>query len=120
MNLPISYAWWFALVSTVQAEGDESTLLAEDCLWKAYPDTEEEAAGSMRRICTALANTPVRWVNHEGQVSQFTVSVSIGVAEFAESGAIAKAFQSADKASYASKEAGKGTVRRASELPNDG
>lgn len=233
-------AWWFALVSTLQAEGEESTLLAEDCLWKAYPGhcpdcqmvpclcrpgpvrqlmsrpipghghrfdsltsllnqaaynedialvekgevsipypsacvrldvdnfksvndtyshsagdealrhiaavirrtvrerdrayrisgdefgvlcanyTEEEAAGAMRRVCTALANTPVRWVNQEGQVSQFIVSVSIGVAEFSEQGGIAKAFQNADSASYASKNAGKGTVRRASDVPSDG
>ncbi len=229
-------AWWFALVSSLQAEGEESVLLAEDCLWKAYPGhcpdcqmvpclcrpgpvrqlmsrpipghghrfdsltsllnqaaynediasvergdislpypsacvrldidnfksvndtyshsagdealrhvamvirravrerdrvyrisgdefgvlcanyTEEEAAGTMRRVNAALANTPVRWVNKEGKVSLFFVSVSVGVAEFVEQNAISNAFQEADRAAYASKDAGKGTMRKASEL----
>lgn len=30
-------AWWFALVSTMPADTGGATLLAEDCLWKAYP-----------------------------------------------------------------------------------
>lgn len=31
------FAWWFALVSTVRAGNSETVLLAEDCLWEAYP-----------------------------------------------------------------------------------
>ena len=89
--------------------GDEFGLLCANY-------TEEEAAGAMRRVCTTLARNPVRWVNQDGKVFEFLVSVSIGVAEFNEATKVKSAFQNADKASYASKDAGKGTVRRASEL----
>lgn len=76
--------------------------------------TEEEAAGAMRRVCSALSLTPVRWVNLDGKAFEFHVSVSIGVAEFDHASSIGEAFQLADKASYASKTAGKGRVSRAS------
>ncbi|KXS31819.1 MAG: hypothetical protein AWT59_2035 [Candidatus Gallionella acididurans] len=74
--------------------------------------TEEEAAGAMRRVCSALGSTPVRWVNQEGKAFEFYVSVSIGVAEFEQAINIGEAFELADKASYASKAAGKGRVSR--------
>ncbi|MFA1634729.1 diguanylate cyclase [Achromobacter ruhlandii] len=78
--------------------------------------TEEEAAGAMRRVCAALFANPVKWVSRTGETSLFTVSVSLGVSECGNAGSIESAFEAADKASYASKEAGKGTVRRASLL----
>ncbi|WIW03291.1 GGDEF domain-containing protein [Achromobacter ruhlandii] len=78
--------------------------------------TEEEAAGAMRRVCAALFANPVKWVSRTGETSLFTVSVSVGVSECGNAGSIESAFEAADKASYASKEAGKGTVRRASLL----
>ncbi len=77
--------------------------------------TEEEAAGAMRRVCSTLSAEPVRWVDRAGKESSFTVSVSIGVAEFNSPDQVSAAFEAADQASYASKQAGKGTVRRASE-----
>ncbi|PEH83675.1 hypothetical protein CRM95_01075 [Burkholderia gladioli] len=78
--------------------------------------TEEEAAGAMRRVCAALATTPVKWVSRTGQTSEFIVSVSVGVAECDTSALVGSAFEAADKASYASKAAGKGIVRRASQI----
>lgn len=70
----------------------------------------------MRRVCSALSLTPVRWVNPDGKAFEFHVSVSIGVAEFEQASSIGEAFQQADKASYASKAAGKGRVCRATEV----
>lgn len=78
--------------------------------------TEEEAAGTMRRVCSALGNTHVRWINQDGKAFEFHVSVSIGVAEFEQAANIGEAFQLADKASYASKAAGKGRVSRSTEI----
>lgn len=79
--------------------------------------TEEETAGAMRRVCAVLRATPVRWVGHDGRASEFTVSLSVGVAEFSEGAEVQKAFQLADRAAYASKKTGKGTVTRASSMP---
>lgn len=76
--------------------------------------TEEEAAGAMKRLCAALAAAPVRWVSRDGQISEFHVSVSIGVAEFSSPSDVAKCFEIADKAAYGSKSAGRATVTRAS------
>lgn len=78
--------------------------------------TEEEAAGTMRRVCSALSAAPVRWVDRDGTESSFAVSVSVGVAEFKSSDQVSAGFEAADRASYAAKQAGKGTVRRASEV----
>jgi diguanylate cyclase (GGDEF)-like protein len=89
--------------------GDEFGVLCADY-------SEEEAAGAMRRVCVSLASHPVRWVDKDGQVSEFRVSLSIGVAEVTQPARIAAAFDLADKATYASKAAGKGRVSRASEL----
>jgi diguanylate cyclase (GGDEF)-like protein len=83
--------------------GDEFGVLCADY-------TAQEAAGAMTRICVALLNNKVRWVNSSGKVSEFNVSVSIGVAELSRNADIEGAFDRADKASYASKQAGKGTV----------
>lgn len=77
--------------------------------------TEEEAAGAMRRVCTALAQTPVRWVGQDGIAHEFEVTVSVGVAELTKATEIAAAFEAADKAAYASKQAGRARVSRASE-----
>lgn len=88
--------------------GDEFGVLCADF-------TEEEAGGAMKRVCAALKNTNVRWVNQKGEVSEFSVSVSIGVAQLEENSAIEAAFSSADKASYVSKQKGKGTVTLASQ-----
>ena len=76
--------------------------------------TEEEAAGAMRRVCTALAQTPVRWVSQDGVPHEFEVSVSVGVAEVAKASEIVAVFEAADKAAYASKQAGGARVSRAS------
>jgi diguanylate cyclase (GGDEF)-like protein len=78
--------------------------------------SEEEAAGAMRRLCGALAEYPIRWVGQDGTVFEFPVSVSIGVAEFSQRTDVIKAFESADRAAYASKRAGKDRVSKASEL----
>jgi diguanylate cyclase (GGDEF)-like protein len=78
--------------------------------------TEEEATGAMKRLCAALAASPVRWVSRDGQISEFNVSVSIGVAEFSSPSDVAKCFELADQAAYQSKSAGRAKVSRASEL----
>jgi GGDEF domain-containing protein len=52
----------------------------------------------------------------DGNVSEFSVSVSIGVAESLDATRVHEAFGLADKAAYASKKAGKAVVTRASEL----
>jgi diguanylate cyclase (GGDEF)-like protein len=83
--------------------GDEFGVLCADY-------TAEEAAGAMKRICAALSNNKVRWVNSSGEVSEFTVSVSIGVAELSSNADIEGTFDKADKASYISKQDGKGRV----------
>jgi diguanylate cyclase (GGDEF)-like protein len=92
--------------------GDEYGVLFADF-------TEEEATGAMRRICASLENHPVRWVAQDGKVETFNVSVSIGVSEFHSIAEVGNAFELADRAAYASKQAGKGTVTRASTLPRD-
>jgi len=76
--------------------------------------TEEEAAGAMRRVCSALASTPVRHINRNGDVATFNVSMSIGVSELTHASHIESTFKAADEASYASKKSGKGTVTRSS------
>lgn len=91
--------------------GDEFGVLCADY-------TEEEASGAMKRICASLRNSKVRWVNPQGEVSEFTVSVSIGVAQFSDNCNIEASFDNADKASYNSKTKGKGTVSLASEEVN--
>jgi diguanylate cyclase (GGDEF)-like protein len=75
--------------------------------------TEEEAAGAMRRVCTALAGSPVRWVSQDGTAHEFDVTVSVGIAELTKPTEIAAAFEAADKAAYASKQAGGARVSRA-------
>jgi diguanylate cyclase (GGDEF)-like protein len=77
--------------------------------------TEEEAAGAMRRVCQTLLATPVKWVTRDSIANTFHVSVSIGVAEMIAASDASISFELADKASYASKNAGKGVVRRASQ-----
>lgn len=77
--------------------------------------TEEEAAGAMRRVCSALTQNPVRWVSQDGVPNEFLVSISVGVAEIAKPTEIRAAFEAADKAAYASKEAGRARVSRASD-----
>ncbi len=73
----------------------------------------------MRRVCTSLQKQPVRWVAQDGTVEDFTVSVSIGVSEFRSSAEVKGAFDRADKATYAAKSAGKGTVKSARSLSTD-
>lgn len=77
--------------------------------------TEEEAAGTMRRVCTELQRNTVRWVSQDGVPHEFEVSVSVGVAEVTTATQVAAAFEAADKAAYASKEAGRARVSRASD-----
>lgn len=88
--------------------GDEFGLLLPD-------KTEEEAAGLATRICNALKISPVRWVDKDGKVFEFTVGVSAGVSQGEEVSAIDNIFENADKASFASKEDGKGKVSKASD-----
>ena len=76
--------------------------------------TEEEAAGAMKRLCKALAESPVKWVSRDGEIYEFKVSVSVGVSEFSSSIEAARCFEQADKAAYKSKSAGRNTVTRAS------
>jgi diguanylate cyclase (GGDEF)-like protein len=76
--------------------------------------TEEEAAGAMRRVCAALKNNPVRWVGQNGVPREFSVSVSVGVAETPSSTDVSETFNKADVASYVSKRAGGGIVSVAS------
>jgi diguanylate cyclase (GGDEF)-like protein len=89
--------------------GDEFGVLFTDY-------TEEEAAGCMKRVCRELQEVPARWVSPVGQVVEFTVSLSIGVAECRESVSIKAAFDAADQAAYASKDAGKARVTLASNV----
>ena len=83
--------------------GDEFGVLLVDA-------SEEEAVGMMKRVCRDLRDKPVRWVSSAGDACQFHVSVSAGVAQCDSAAGIGEAFERADKASYASKEAGKGCV----------
>lgn len=83
--------------------GDEFGVLLMDT-------TAEEAAGMMKRVCKDLREKAVRWVSSKGDVVQFQVSASIGVAECDAKPSIGQAFENADKASYASKTAGKARV----------
>jgi diguanylate cyclase (GGDEF)-like protein len=79
--------------------------------------TEEEAAGAMRRVCAALGQSPIRWVGQDGTAHEFIVSVSVGVAELSAPNVISASFEAADKAAYASKQAGGARVTKASALP---
>lgn len=90
-----------------RVSGDEFAVLCANY-------TEEEAAGAMRRVCDALTKKKVRWVDSTGKVSEFIVSVSIGVAEFDDQEEIERAFERADKAAYKSKNSGKASVTRSS------
>lgn len=78
--------------------------------------TEEEAAGAMRRACALLSNGTVRWTGLDGVVKDFSVTVSIGVAESSSAAGIHEAFARADQAAYVSKKEGKARVTRASSL----
>jgi diguanylate cyclase (GGDEF)-like protein len=80
--------------------------------------TEEEAAGAMRRVCGVLAVSPIRWIGQDGGALEFSVGVSVGVAESSATAKVEETFELADKAAYASKSAGKGIVTRASSLLN--
>jgi diguanylate cyclase (GGDEF)-like protein len=80
--------------------GDEFGMICPD-------STEEEVSGLMKRVLRSLHERPVRWTAADGNVSEFEVGLSIGVAECEEQIEIAATFEKADKASYASKEAGK-------------
>ena len=82
--------------------------------------TDDEAAGAMRRVCTTLAQSPVRWVGQDGAAHEFLVSVSAGVAELTEGSLIAAAFEAADKAAYASKQAGRARVSKSATAPDNG
>jgi diguanylate cyclase (GGDEF)-like protein len=83
--------------------GDEFGILFMDY-------TGEEATGAMKRVCRFLAKSPVRWVSADGQVAEFTVSASIGVSECQVPDQVKAAFEAADRASYESKQGGKGRV----------
>ena len=77
--------------------------------------TVEEAMGMMKRVCRDLLDRPVRWVSSGGDVVQFHISASIGVAQCDGPRLIGLAFERADRASYASKSAGKACVTGYSE-----
>jgi diguanylate cyclase (GGDEF)-like protein len=79
--------------------------------------TEEEAFGLMRRVAATLQRSPVRWVGSDGTTVEFIVTTSIGVAECSECSDVKTVFESADKAAYASKRAGKNTITKATSLP---
>jgi GGDEF domain-containing protein len=49
-------------------------------------------------------------------VSEFPVSISVGVAECTEANAVKSSFEKSDEAAYASKQAGKKQVTRASAM----
>ena len=83
--------------------GDEFGVLMMDC-------TEEEALGMMKRVCRELQQKSVRWVNQSGEVSEFFITVSIGVAQCDNETQIKMTFDNADVASYKSKERGKAQV----------
>jgi diguanylate cyclase (GGDEF)-like protein len=78
--------------------------------------TEEEGIGALRRVGMALQTNPVRWVGLDGQPKEFTVSVSVGVAEAKSPQSILEAFGRADQAAYVSKGLGKGVATAASTL----
>lgn len=92
--------------SVYRVSGDEFGVLCANY-------TEEEAAGVMRRVCNALAGSPVRWVSTDGIPHEFTVSVSVGVSECHSPGQISSAFEQADAAAYKSKKDGRARVTRA-------
>jgi diguanylate cyclase (GGDEF)-like protein len=81
--------------------------------------TEDEAAGAMRRVCSVLSKSRIRWIGLNSEVEEFVVSVSIGVAESSDPGQVLKTFELADRAAYESKKTGKGRVTRASDLTGD-
>jgi len=78
--------------------------------------TEEEAFGLMRRVRAALSAKPVRWVNREGKVFEFAVTVSIGVAEVNVANKIEDIFNAADAAALISKKKGLGYISKASDM----
>ncbi|TXM66633.1 diguanylate cyclase [Methylobacterium sp. WL12] len=90
--------------------GDEFGVISPDF-------TEEECAGLMKRVLSALKEQPIKWTKEDGEVVEFKLGLSIGVAECGLQAEIAQAFEHADKASYASKAAGKGRVTRFTEVP---
>lgn len=92
--------------------GDEFGVLLMDA-------TEEEAVGMMKRVSKDLNEKQVRWVDSTGKVDLFFVSASIGVAQCDDKKSIEEAFNNADKASYASKDAGKACVTAYSSIKID-
>lgn len=81
------------------------------------PDTsEDEAFGVMTRVLNTIRGSQVLWTSKEGVSTPISVSLSIGVAECCDSASISTAFEAADAASYASKDAGKAAVSRASSI----
>lgn len=85
--------------------GDEFAILFFDY-------SEEEAAGLMGRAASTLRAKPVRWVNAGGEVHEFGVTVSVGVSQATYPKEINEAFERADAAAYASKDAGKDRISR--------
>ncbi|CAN7353840.1 diguanylate cyclase [Polaromonas sp. LjRoot131] len=75
----------------------------------------EEATGLMVRSIAALHATPVRWVDAKKQVFEFTVTVSVGVAETSSSENLNEAFELADTSASQSKKAGKARVTRSAQ-----
>lgn len=86
--------------------GDEFAVIFSDF-------TADEAVGSLTRACLELAQKPVRWVDATGKATEFVVSISVGVEQCATSTDLEAAFERADLAAYASKNAGKARVTRA-------
>lgn len=91
--------------------GDEFGVLLTDA-------TEEEAVGMMKRVIKELHEKEVHWVNSSGKPSNFSVSVSIGVAQCDDNKLIEETFNKADDASYYSKKEGKGRVTAYSQILN--
>lgn len=87
--------------------GDEFGVLIPD-------SSEEEASGMMRRVLLGLSAHPVTWTGADGASRQFHVGMSIGVAQCDDPEDIEAAFERADKASYVSKDEGRGRVSLAS------
>jgi diguanylate cyclase (GGDEF)-like protein len=92
-----------------RAGGDEFAVVFLDY-------TEEEAAGALKRAIAELRQSPVRWVGQNGAVSEFPVSVSVGVAECQDPAKLERSFETADKAAYRSKELGKAQVTQGRDL----
>ena len=91
--------------------GDEFGIVSPDF-------SEEESAGLMKRVLNALQAQPITYIKTAGDTVVFKVGLSIGVAECNHQAEINQAFENADTAGYASKEAGKGRVTRFTDLPS--